>query len=69
MPTAGSMAKSIKIKPSRKGLLHEKLGVPKDEPIPKGKIAKAKAKAKRTGDTALMRETTFAQNFGHKRGK
>lgn len=53
------------IKPSRRGLLHKKLGVPQDERIPESKIAKAK----RSKSPALRKEATFAQNFGHKKGE
>jgi hypothetical protein len=51
---------AIKIKPSRKGLLHKKLGVPQGEKIPAGKIAKAK----KSKSPSLRKEATFAQNFG-----
>ena len=51
----------IKIKPSHKGLLHKKLGVPPGEKIPEGKIAAAK----KSSSPALRKEATFAQNFGH----
>lgn len=57
------------IKPSRKGLLHEKLGVPQGTPIPKNKLAAAKKRAKKTKDGALMKEVTFAQNFGKSKWK
>lgn len=60
---------AIKIKPSHKGLLHKKLGVPQGTKIGAKKLAEAKSKAKKTGDTALMKEVTFAQNFGHKSPK
>jgi hypothetical protein len=50
------------IKPSHRGLLHKKLGVPQDEKIPEAKIAAAK----RSKSPALRKEATFAQNFGHK---
>ena len=53
------------IKPSHKGLLHKKLGVPQGEKIPEAKIAKAK----HSKSPALRKEATFAQNFGHKKGK
>lgn len=54
------MAKSL-IRPSRRGLLHKKLGVPQDEKIPAAKIAKAlKSKS-----PALRKEANFAKNFGH----
>lgn len=53
---------AIKIKPSHKGLLHKKLGVPQGEKIPQAKIAAAK----RSSSPALRKEATFAENFGHK---
>lgn len=52
------------IKPSHRGLLHEKMGIPKDKKITAGELMAEKSKAKRTHNTALMREVTFAQNFG-----
>lgn len=57
------MAKPM-IKPSRKGLLHKKLGVPQGETIPEAKIEKAK----QSSSPALRKEATFAENFGHKGG-
>lgn len=48
----------ISIKPSHKGKLHAALGVPQDEKIPAGKIAKAK----HSKSPALRKEATFAQN-------
>ena len=74
MPTIGSVAgnirrgSGIRIKPSHKGLLHKKLGVPADQPIP----AKAIAKAKNSSSPALRKEATFAENakgFNHSGGK
>lgn len=54
------MAKSL-IKPSRRGLLHKKLGVPQGQKIPAAKITKAlKSKS-----PALRKEANFARNFGH----
>ncbi len=54
---------SIIIKPSRKGLLHKKLGVPQGKKIPKSKISKAlKSKS-----PALRKEANFARNFGGKK--
>jgi len=50
------------IKPSRRGLLHKKLGVPQGEKIPEGKIQKAK----QSSSPALRKEATFAENFGGK---
>ena len=49
---------AIKIKPSHKGLLHKKLGVPQGKKIPKAKLAKA-AKSK---SPALRKEANFAKN-------
>lgn len=51
----------IHIKPSHKGLLHKKLGVPEGKPIPAAKVAKAK----NSDDAALRKEATFAQNAKH----
>jgi hypothetical protein len=48
------------IKPSHRGLLHKKLGVPLAEKIPAAKIAAAKKSA----SPALRKEAVFAQNFG-----
>ncbi len=55
------------IKPSRRGLLHKKLGVPADKKIPASKLAAADARAKRTGNTKLEKEVTFAKNFGKRK--
>lgn len=52
---------AIKIKPSRKGLLHEKLGVPQGDTIPAQKIAKAE----RSRSPALRKEAQFAENAKH----
>lgn len=49
---------TIKIKPSHKGLLHEKLGVPASKKISPGAIARAK----NSSSPALRKEVTFAQN-------
>jgi hypothetical protein len=49
---------SINIKPSRKGLLHKKLGVPQGKPIPASKVnAALKSKS-----PALRKEANFARN-------
>jgi len=50
------------IKPSHRGLLHKKLGVPEGKKIPEAKIEKAKE----SKSPALRKEATFAENFGHK---
>lgn len=49
---------AIDIKPSHKGLLHKKLGVPQGQPIPAAKLAKAKA----SKSPALRKEANFAAN-------
>jgi hypothetical protein len=49
---------AIKIKPSHKGLLHKKLGVPQGKPIPAAKVAAAK----NSSDPATRKQATFAQN-------
>lgn len=49
---------TISIKPSRKGLLHKKMGVPADKPIP---VAKLEA-AKKSSSPALRKEANFALN-------
>lgn len=55
------MTKSL-IKPSRKGLLHKKLGVPQGDKIPMSKINKAL----HSKSPSLRKEANFAKNF---RGK
>jgi hypothetical protein len=60
-PLESDMAAPM-IKPSRRGLLHKKLGVPQGEKIPEGKIQKAK----QSSSPALRKEATFAENFGGK---
>jgi len=59
---------SIEIKPSHKGLLHKKLGVPEGKPIPAAKIEQAK----HSSSPALRKEANFAEvakhwhHIGHK---
>lgn len=60
------MKKECDIKIKNPGLLHEKMGVPKDKKIPVKALKEEKADAKKTGNKKLMKETTFALNF---RGK
>jgi hypothetical protein len=48
------------IKPSRRGLLHKKLGVPQGEKIPAAKLAAAK----KSSSPSLRKEAVFAENFG-----
>jgi hypothetical protein len=52
----------IKIKPSHKGLLHEKMGIKKGKKIPTGSLEKEKAEAKKEGDVKELREVVFAEN-------
>jgi len=59
------MAYPPMIKPSHKGLLHKKLGVPQGEKIPAAKLAAAK----NSKSAAERKEATFAENFGHKAPK
>lgn len=59
---------SINIKPSHKGLLHKKLGVPQGQPIPASKVAAAK----NSSNPATRKQATFAQNaksWNHGGGK
>ena len=44
------------------GALHKQLGVAAGDKIPASKLSAAKSRAKRTGNTQLMRRVTFAQN-------
>jgi hypothetical protein len=53
---------AIKIKPANKGKLHKKMGVPAGKKIPTAAIAKKKAAAKKRGDSATVKQTTFALN-------
>lgn len=58
---------SINIKPSHKGLLHKKLGVPQGKPIPAAKVTKAE----HSKSPALRKEAQFAENakhFNHPKG-
>lgn len=52
----------IQIKPQNRGLLHTKLGMPKNAKIPKDMLLKA-AKSR---SPALRKEAQFAINFGHR---
>jgi hypothetical protein len=52
---------SIEIKPSRRGLLHSKLGVPQGEKIPESKLRAAL----HSKSPALRREAQFAENAKH----
>jgi hypothetical protein len=49
---------SIRIKPSHRGRLHEKLGVPANKPIPPGKLAAAL----HSKSEELRSEAQFAKN-------
>jgi hypothetical protein len=44
------------------GALHRQLGVPSGEKIPAGKLAAAKSRAGKTGNTQLARRVQFAEN-------
>ena len=46
----------------KEGALHESLGVPTGKKIPLEKEEEAKEKAKRTGNTKLMKRAQFAIN-------
>lgn len=52
------------IKPSRRGLLHKKLGVPQGKKIPGKKITAAL----HSKSPSLRKEANFARNFGHRGG-
>jgi hypothetical protein len=52
---------SIHIKPSHKGLLHEKLGVAQGKHIPASKIERAE----HSSSPALRKEAQFAENASH----
>lgn len=43
------------------GALHRELGVPEGKPIPAKKMAAARKRAKRTGNTKLMRRLNLAK--------
>ena len=53
---------NIEIKPSHKGMLHKKMGVPEGKKISGSDLNKAKASAKASGDTKTLKEVVFAQN-------
>lgn len=58
------MYSGIHIKPSRKGLLHKKLGVPQGEKISLASLMRAK----RSSSPAMRKEANFAINtrsFNH----
>jgi hypothetical protein len=55
------MAKNMSIK-VKKGALHKELGVAEGKKIPAKKLAKAKATAKKTGNTKLAKRVQFAEN-------
>ena len=53
---------AIHINPAHRGALHADLGVPPDKKISISDLMAAKKRAKKTGDTSLMRRATFAEN-------
>ena len=48
----------IRIKKSRRGLLHKKLGIPEGQPIPLSRLMKAK----NSSSPAMRKEANFAAN-------
>jgi hypothetical protein len=48
------------INPAHKGLLHKEMGVPQGKKINVGDLMAEKAKAKRTGNSTLMKQANFA---------
>lgn len=54
--------KPIRIKPANKGKLRSKMGAKKGETLSPAALAKKKAAAKKRGDTATVKQTTFAIN-------
>lgn len=53
---------AMKIKISHPGALREKMGVPKGEKIPMSSLKAEKTKAKKTDNSKLMKQVTFAEN-------
>jgi hypothetical protein len=52
----------IKIKPGNVGKLHDKLDIPVDKKIPTATLQTKLAAAKKSGNTALIKQITFALN-------
>ena len=52
----------IHIKKKNEGKLHRKMGVAQGKPLSTSAVEAKKAAAKRSGDTATVRQTTFALN-------
>lgn len=50
------------IQSSHRGLLHKAMGVPQGKKLTIGDIMATKAKAKRTGDSKLEKQATYAAN-------
>lgn len=53
------------IKPSHRGLLHRKMGIPQGQKISIADLMHEKSKARKTHDPALMKQTTYAINARH----
>lgn len=53
---------AIEINPANKGKLHRRMGIAAGRKISIGDLMEEKGKARKTHDTALMREATFALN-------
>jgi hypothetical protein len=52
------------IKPSHRGLLHERLGIPEGKKISVATLMRAKGRDKARGDGAAVKQDVFALNFG-----
>jgi hypothetical protein len=54
--------KPIRIKPENRGKLRKKMGVKGDDTLSVAAIKARKAAAEKSGDTATVKQTTFALN-------
>jgi hypothetical protein len=52
----------IRIKPSREGLLHKRMGLKQGKKISEGSLEKEKSAAKKDHDVKELREVVFAEN-------
>lgn len=57
------------IAPSKRGALHQELGVPAGQKIGKSKLEAAKRRAAATGSTTLAKRVQFALNFNKNKGR
>lgn len=53
---------AMKIKISHPGALHKTMGIPKGDKIPMSSLKAEKTKAKKTDNSKLMKQVTFAEN-------